>query len=146
MNAAPLADLRPLMAPAPVSWWPPAPGWWILAFLCIIALAALAIWAYRRRLRYQRTRYQREAIALLEQAATLPAIAEILRRTAISALGRDKAATVDWQSLCNTLDESSLQLLRESLYRADAGISTEALSRLREQVQQWIVTLPPVEH
>ncbi|WP_263264608.1 DUF4381 domain-containing protein [Pseudomonas sp. RIT-PI-S] len=44
----PLPGLLPLIEPAPVSAWPPAPGWWGLALLLLIAVAA-ALWAWRRR-------------------------------------------------------------------------------------------------
>ncbi len=39
----PLAALRPLHAPAPIGWWPPAPGWWLVLFITII----LIIFIYR---------------------------------------------------------------------------------------------------
>ena len=34
----PLDKLEPLIAPAPISWWPPAPGWWLLALLLPVHL------------------------------------------------------------------------------------------------------------
>lgn len=146
MNGAdPLAALRPAIAPAPVSWWPPAPGWWLLALLLLALLAGLAVWWHRRRQRYARTRYQREALALLNDAHTLPAMAQVIRRAAISAHGREQAATADWQQLCPALDAAALQLLRERLYRADAAVPPEALAALRAQVERWLQTLPPVE-
>lgn len=38
-------QLEPLILPAPVGWWPPAPGWWAL-LVCMLAAAGLA-WRYR---------------------------------------------------------------------------------------------------
>jgi hypothetical protein len=43
-----LPGLRPLIEPAPVSAWPPAPGWWIVAALLVLGVAA-ALWAWARR-------------------------------------------------------------------------------------------------
>lgn len=49
-------DLRDIHLPADPSWWPPAPGWWILAALVI----GLVLWAgsriWRRMRRRQRQR------------------------------------------------------------------------------------------
>ena len=34
----PLVNLKDIHLPSPVSFWPPAPGWWILAVLLISSL------------------------------------------------------------------------------------------------------------
>jgi uncharacterized protein DUF4381 len=52
MTEDPLAALRPLHAPAPISWWPPALGWWLLLF-AILALL-IVIYRYWRRMAPQR--------------------------------------------------------------------------------------------
>ena len=52
MNPETLVDrLAPLRTPEAVSWWPPAPGWWILAAiaLAIVALLLRYLWRYHRR-------------------------------------------------------------------------------------------------
>ena len=43
MNPEELA-LRDIHLPAPVGWWPPAPGWWLLAGLML----AVIIWLFWR--------------------------------------------------------------------------------------------------
>lgn len=50
-------ELRDIHLPADPSWWPPAPGWWILAVLTI----GLAVWfglAMRRRLLRRQWRHR----------------------------------------------------------------------------------------
>ena len=59
----PLAALHPLREPELVSWWPPAPGWWVLGALLLLGLAILTWFALRR---YQRNAYRRQALARLE--------------------------------------------------------------------------------
>lgn len=61
MQADPLQQLRDIHVPAEPSWWPPAPGWWLLAGLCL----ALLVWLVR----YWRDRQLRRAP--LNQAAAL---------------------------------------------------------------------------
>ncbi|WP_323754538.1 DUF4381 domain-containing protein [Marinobacter sp.] len=69
----PLAQLRDIHLPETGGWWPPAPGWWLLVVLCVIALVAL-VWVWKR---YRiRTRWKREAKAelkmLIRHAANEP--------------------------------------------------------------------------
>ena len=59
----PLAQLRDIHLPEPVSWWPPAPGWWLLAVLVLIALVAISVFFYKR---YQHNSFRRQALQLLE--------------------------------------------------------------------------------
>jgi len=59
----PLEQLEPLIAPAPISWWPPAPGWWVLA-----ALLPLLLWGLVRLLK----RLPRKAVSASHEAALDP--------------------------------------------------------------------------
>jgi hypothetical protein len=60
----PLAALQPLREPEAITWWPLAPGWWLLGFLI---LAAIAITAHILYSRYQARRYRRLGCAQLKQ-------------------------------------------------------------------------------
>jgi hypothetical protein len=46
----PLSAMRGLHLPEAISWWPPAPGWWILALLAVVSVVTLSL-GLRRRLR-----------------------------------------------------------------------------------------------
>ncbi|AWL12395.1 hypothetical protein HMF8227_01925 [Saliniradius amylolyticus] len=61
---ASMPELRDIHLPEPVSFWPPAPGWWLLALLAfaLLTFAVLAIRRWRRR-----RQAQRQAKALLAQ-------------------------------------------------------------------------------
>ena len=63
----PLAALHPLRTPDAIGWWPPAPGWWLLALLAISAVVALVyLWRKHRRA----NAYRRQALAQLQQLQT----------------------------------------------------------------------------
>ncbi len=103
----PLPQLRDIHLPDPIGVWPPAPGWWLLGALIIIAAVFIGCWLYRR---HQRDAYRKEALGLLEKAtrefenklkksvniSTQPTelkqfyffnLCELLKRTALTAYG-----------------------------------------------------------
>ena len=67
MNPDLLSQLRDIHASAVVSWWPPAPGWWLLALLLLAVLA----WLGRRlTLRYQLHKRRQQMLAWIEHLDT----------------------------------------------------------------------------
>lgn len=83
-----LDKMHDIQAPPPVSWWPPAPGWWVLAVLAILALAALVWWVRHRRARSAYRRLALREAAQLRDCAPqllLPRVNSLLKRIALHA-------------------------------------------------------------
>lgn len=59
-----LSQLADIHLPAEVSYWPPAPGWWVLAVLMLIALVYLA---YKLRIQAQHRKICQYALAELDR-------------------------------------------------------------------------------
>lgn len=63
MNPDLLSQLRDIHATAPVPWWPPAPGWWMLALLLLVLLG----WVGRRLLaRYRIHQRRRQMLGWID--------------------------------------------------------------------------------
>jgi hypothetical protein len=100
-----LKDLADIVLPDPVSWYPQAWGWKVLAGALLVAALALAVrWARR----FVANRYRREALeecALLaadldgesRRPAALGEMAVLLKRTALSAWPRGEVASLSGQ-------------------------------------------------
>lgn len=56
MNPELLGNLRDIHEPLPPPFWPPAPGWWILAFLILVLIAVATYLAWRRYRAIERAR------------------------------------------------------------------------------------------
>jgi len=96
-DAAQLA-LRDIHLPGLVAWWPPAPGWWLLATLAILGLVAFALYYRSGRHRRAALRVTAKVRAALEQGAEpvecLQRVSTTLRRFAMTTADQQNVASL----------------------------------------------------
>jgi hypothetical protein len=108
-DPASVANLRDLALPPPVAWWPPPLGWWVLAAGLLAVILLLNVWLA---LRYHRDAYRREAVRDLQSltgappSAIAPAVASVLKRTALAAYPRTAAAGLTGEPWWTFLDQT----------------------------------------
>ena len=152
MNELPLKDIH---LPDIILWWPPAPGWWVLAIL--LCLFAYALPGLLRWLRYKplKSLSLKELYRIklnhrqqVDHKQTLLAITTLLRRIVISRSGRAGNAGLvgnEWllqlNQMSTSVDFSADQgeLLTHGCYRP----AVEAdIDRLLQSCENWIKSLP----
>jgi hypothetical protein len=109
--------LRDLHLPEAISWWPPAPGWWVLVALAAIALGYLLRAWWRTRARGAARRYalrQLDSIvAQYEENRNVVtfgvAVSELLRRTMIAYAPRLDVAGLTGEEWLAWLDRDLAQ-------------------------------------
>jgi hypothetical protein len=150
--------LRDIHLPDAVSWWPPAPGWWLLVVLGLLLLFALyRLWCYLRR-----PRLDKIAVAEVERLLADPAVVEnpldllrrisaLLRRIGISYLSREAGAGItghEWYAFLNRLteragfSEPSIEMLCNAPYQSAPAVETDAVDRLCTELRAWARALP----
>jgi hypothetical protein len=154
-------QLRDIHGPDPVFWWPPAPGWWLLALGIILGLwllwklltmlripAVMELtwrWDAARRLRELRRRVRKQQDPK-ESAAEL---SELLRRIAMARLGRSACAGLtgsDWLDWLQQNDPQNFAwseqgtLLLDLPYAPPGSASAERtqLMGLIDAAQNWV--------
>lgn len=139
--------LDDIMLPPPVSAFPPAPGWWLLAVIILGLSTAAAIWAYRR---WQRRRRLHQALIRLQQMTTgkqgsalCAAVNEWLKLClrpyypqALSLYGDDWLAFLQQHSGRQVFEPEEARALAHGPYRPD--IAADA-TRLCQQAQHWLL-------
>ena len=128
-DATSLDRLHDIIVAPPVPWWPPASGWyWVLGLMIVMLLATLITGL----MRWQHNRYRREALAeLARQEAALEnperrpsallGLAELLKRTAMTAFPREDVATLTGLKWFEFLDDTA----RGSRFRDALGATLE---------------------
>lgn len=108
----PLAALRDIHASATPEFWPPAPGWWLLAILVAIAIIFFVL-EIRRHL--QQKKQLREVLSLIDQAADsysgqpvklATTISKVLRRVAIRQYAVKDVASLSGSEWLGFLDRT----------------------------------------
>lgn len=145
------ALLEPLRAPAGISWWPPAPGWWFLALLALVGVAFLLRWAWRFHRRGAPLRAARRLLAKIA-ADTAPvservaALNQLQRQLAIRMAGRAACAGLTgeaWARFLNELADNDNAPFDSSMielaYRPD--LSESQFDALLAATQSWVLKL-----
>src|SRR5262245_2014371 len=109
-----LDNLRDIVEPASIPWWPPAPGVWLpLALVVVWMVAGLVLWwVHWRHQAYRRAglRELREIAARLpnapERAAALVDLAALLKRVALVAYAREQVAALSGNAWLTFLDRT----------------------------------------
>lgn len=147
-----LENLRDIHLPAPIGWWPPAPGWWILAALVLVGAVALSVWLTRRA---RRRRYRKLALLQLhalhkiwqeqrDDIAFAQAINRLLKQTALAAFPAANIAALNGADWLDWLDrqlrkprftEPDVRPLATLYKREPEPLAPEAL---RHAAQYWI--------
>lgn len=152
-SSSPLDQLADIHLPGDVSWWPLAPGWWILLSLLIIALVGFLLWRKRNAQNQYRLIAQQELTAIYaayeqsqDAAAYLQALSILLRRTALTAYPQQFNASIkgtEWlqwlDSVCPEQNEKFSSAVGQSLlvgiYQKSPDIDALVLRQLCEN---WI--------
>ncbi len=110
--ATSLSNLREIVQPPPVPWWPLAPGWWALIAI-LSACGCVAV--VKAATRWHRNAYRRQALRELETADNDAEVARILKRTALSIVPRDQVASLSGSRWHRWLDQTGGRPLPESV-------------------------------
>ena len=151
MNPDLLAQLRDIHGAGPVPWWPPAPGWWMLAVLLLVLLG----WLFRRLLARLRVRQRRkQMLAWIDHLNAnidprrdpqgyLATLNRIFKLVALRAFPESQCAVLNGQAWTDFLIENmqkspsveSLKVLASGPYDPSPQFDPELLSAL---TRSWI--------
>lgn len=134
--------LRDIHLPTPISWWPPAPGWWLL--LGVLMLAAVLLYRWRQRLR--RPPFKKQALQQVQQLVqSYPLhddarrywmeVSILLRRLAISRFPQREVAGLCGSAWIEFLDSILLQSQNTTALRFSGLIGESLLAA--PYVKQW---------
>jgi hypothetical protein len=150
-----LSQLRDIHLPAQVSWWPLAPGWWLLLAAVGLAVAGL-LWWWRRR---HNNRWRRQALQEIGRLRASPraqdsviALSVLLRRVAISQFPRHQVAALNGDAWLAFLDRTLGagqefmsdvgHMLSTAPYVQDAQIEAKTMHALFALSERWVRKLP----
>lgn len=135
--------LRDVHLPAEPGFWPPAPGWWLLAALLLLFLVGLAFWWRRKRLRHKKWQQIRQLWMNIQhdyqshgdKAQLARDLSDLLRRFTRHQLHKPEAAGLSGKSWIAFLNQDLPEpvfdvfsdTLTTGLYQQHTSYQAEAL-------------------
>lgn len=148
-----LAQLKDIHLPEQIGAWPPAPGYFILLGILILA-TGIAVWLYYRR--NAKLAASREALSLLraldnQDADYARQVNTLLKRTALSYLPRTQVAALDgerWLTLLGSTlsaeEQHTLQVLLASRF-SPRGLGSDDSAQLSSIAAKVLKSLPRLQ-
>ena len=137
-----LSQLAPLREPAAISWWPLAPGWWMVLALSLALLTGLGLWLRERRLR---TAYRRIALAALDELRSRDAGRDelnwLLKAAALRAYPHEQVSRLHGAAWQQFLVSSCPKVASDAFAELDTLYQREpapASGLLFEAAENWI--------
>ncbi|MDJ0833253.1 MAG: DUF4381 domain-containing protein [Gammaproteobacteria bacterium] len=154
-NQLPLRDIH---LPDAITWWPPAPGWWLLLVLTLLLLGLVYL-SYKRLRQPLLNKSAREGLTAItgryrqhaDKQLLLQDLSSLLRRIGISYLGRHQAAGLTGDSWYRQLNQlaadhgfspAQIALLSRAPYQASPELSDQDIEALIQQSRHWLAALP----
>jgi len=157
-----LDQLQPLISPPVQGFWPPAPGWWLLALL--MPLLGVGLWYLRRWLLGKRTLPRAEQpldplrLAALEELARLPKpydgapagawlqqLNGLLKRLCRNHYPASQSHTLNGRQWLAFLDNrcpaaglTRWMVLGEGAYKPECKLDDKAIAGLNQAIDTWI--------
>jgi hypothetical protein len=136
-------ELHDLYEPPPVLFRFETPGWCILAGILFIILLIITILRFRK---YIKNKYRRKALYELEHGSlSVPQIFVILKNTAMSAFGREKAGSLYGNDWLTFLDKTGKNVrmthYREPIAKAvyeGKVINGETQQNILSNAKKWV--------
>jgi uncharacterized protein DUF4381 len=145
--------LRDIHLPSSVSWWPLAPGWWILILVIIITSLSI-IFLIRRHRRHRASavylakqeleRIKENYKSQQDKLILVKELSELIRRVSISVFKRSDAASLTGQQWLEFLDQENIEkpfsqgtgrILIEAPYQASPEFDSDELIAL---ITSWL--------
>lgn len=144
-------DLRDIHLPEQPGFWPPAPGWWLLAVVLLAALIAAGwsgwrAWRRRRRRRMLLAELERLRVESDRGPALAAAVSALLKRVALSRYPRVEVAPLSGEAWLTFLDRTGGdgrfvagpgQVLADAPYAPD--VAAVDASGLLTAAREWML-------
>lgn len=121
-------NLRDIHLPEPVSWWPIAPGWWMIIFtaLIITAIIFLSRKIYRSKQLKRDIHAELDAIKLQFQktgnrSRLAKSLSILLRRASISFYPSKNIAGLTGESWLAYLDDTNANPIKNKMFQSEVG-------------------------
>jgi len=147
---ASLDNLHDIIVPDAVGFFPPAPGWYVVALLFLALLFHFMVQSYKE---YKKSLYKREALKELEtykknSKEDVIALLSLAKRVGLAAFGRHKIAILSDDSWWNFMEQHSKakvdaqerEALSKLLYDASYTMDNALYENTKAFVTLWIKT------